>query len=109
MPVCVCVCVHLHVSVARLFLSQSSSCSRDAPLSCVVGEMSGRQGLLSLRQREVYTDPVLQLTGDHTGTAERARGGERWGPALKQNTLTTANLEKEPQDKYSADPPPSHP
>ncbi|CAL8270478.1 unnamed protein product [Gadus morhua 'NCC'] len=46
--------------------SMSSSCSGDTPLSCVVGEMSGRHGLLSLQARQVYTDTLLQLTGDHT-------------------------------------------
>ncbi|CAL8333790.1 unnamed protein product [Lota lota] len=46
--------------------SMSSSCSQDTPLSCVVGEMNGRHGLLSLKERQLYTDPVLQLTGDHT-------------------------------------------
>lgn len=46
--------------------SMSSSCSRDTPLSCVVGEMSNRHGLLSLQGREVYSDSIVKLTGDNT-------------------------------------------
>ncbi|KAG7268634.1 hypothetical protein CRUP_016576 [Coryphaenoides rupestris] len=42
----------------------SSSCSRDTPLSCVVGEMSGRLGRINLSQREVYTDTIVQLSGE---------------------------------------------
>ncbi|XP_029913310.1 uncharacterized protein cusr [Myripristis murdjan] len=47
-------------------VSTGSSCSRDSPLSCVVGEISGRQGPVSLTERQLYTDPILQLAGDHT-------------------------------------------
>ncbi|XP_061130051.1 uncharacterized protein cusr [Syngnathus typhle] len=46
--------------------SMSSSCSIDYPLSCVVGELSGRHGAVSLRERQLYTDSIIQLFGDHT-------------------------------------------
>ncbi|KAM6940401.1 uncharacterized protein cusr [Xenentodon cancila] len=46
--------------------SKSSSCSLEKPLSCVVGEISARQGNVSLTQREVYTDSIIQLSGDNT-------------------------------------------
>ncbi|KAM4595597.1 uncharacterized protein V3H82_002994 [Fundulus diaphanus] len=45
---------------------QSSSCSLQNQLSCVVGEISLRQGNVSLTGRGVYTDSNIQLTGDHT-------------------------------------------
>ncbi|XP_038147263.1 uncharacterized protein cusr [Cyprinodon tularosa] len=44
----------------------SSSCSLENQLSCVVGEVSARQGNVSLTGREVYTDSNIQLSGDHT-------------------------------------------
>ncbi|XP_061686732.1 uncharacterized protein cusr [Syngnathoides biaculeatus] len=44
----------------------SSSCSLDNPLSCVVGELSGRHGPVSLEERQLYTDSIIQLSGDHT-------------------------------------------
>nr|XP_046263940.1 uncharacterized protein cusr [Scatophagus argus] len=46
--------------------SMSSSCSLETPLSCVVGEVSTRQGPVSLTQRQVYTDSIIQLSGDNT-------------------------------------------
>ncbi|XP_014855045.1 PREDICTED: uncharacterized protein LOC106925297 isoform X2 [Poecilia mexicana] len=45
---------------------QSSSCSLQNQLSCVVGEFSERQGNVSLVGREVYSDSNIQLSGDHT-------------------------------------------
>ncbi|XP_014855048.1 uncharacterized protein LOC106958969 [Poecilia latipinna] len=45
---------------------QSSSCSLQNQLSCVVGEISTRHGRVSLRRREVYSDSNIQLSGDHT-------------------------------------------
>ncbi|MEQ2256100.1 hypothetical protein ILYODFUR_020848, partial [Ilyodon furcidens] len=44
----------------------SSSCSLENQLSCVVGDISARQGNISLTGREVYTDSNIQLSGDHT-------------------------------------------
>ncbi|XP_059187093.1 uncharacterized protein cusr [Centropristis striata] len=46
--------------------SMSSSCSLLNPLSCVVGEVSERHGDVSLTQRQLYTDSITQLSGDHT-------------------------------------------
>ncbi|XP_061625414.1 uncharacterized protein cusr [Phyllopteryx taeniolatus] len=46
--------------------SLSSSCSLDNPLSCVVGELSARHGPVSLREEQLYTDSIIQLSGDHT-------------------------------------------
>ncbi|XP_047435591.1 uncharacterized protein cusr [Mugil cephalus] len=46
--------------------SMSSTCSLETPLSCVVGEISARQGNVSLTQRQVFTDSITQLTGDNT-------------------------------------------
>ncbi|CAG5928887.1 unnamed protein product [Menidia menidia] len=46
--------------------SSSSSCSLEKPLSCVVGEISARQGNVTLNERQLYTDSIIQLSGDHT-------------------------------------------
>ncbi|KAK7930129.1 hypothetical protein WMY93_006524 [Mugilogobius chulae] len=46
--------------------SKSSTCSLETPLSCVSGDLSMRQGLLSLTQGLVYTDTNVPLTGDFT-------------------------------------------
>lgn len=46
--------------------SVSSSCSLESPLSCVVGEVSARHGTLSLTVRQLYTDSLIQLSGDNT-------------------------------------------
>ncbi|KAF6723842.1 Cell surface superoxide dismutase [Cu-Zn] 6 [Oryzias melastigma] len=45
---------------------KSSSCSLENSLSCVVGEISARQGNVSLTQRQVFSDSVIQLSGDNT-------------------------------------------
>ncbi|XP_010733110.2 uncharacterized protein cusr [Larimichthys crocea] len=46
--------------------SLSSSCLLENPLSCVVGEVSARQGTVSLTERQVFTDSIIQLSGDNT-------------------------------------------
>ncbi|XP_072318477.1 uncharacterized protein cusr [Eucyclogobius newberryi] len=46
--------------------TKSSTCSKETPLSCVSGELSLRQGPLSLTQGQVYTDSMTPLTGDFT-------------------------------------------
>lgn len=46
--------------------STNSSCSLENPLSCVVGEISARQGPVSLTERHLYTDSIIQLSGDFT-------------------------------------------
>lgn len=46
--------------------SRSSSCSLQTPLSCMVGAVSARQGTVSLTERQVFTDSIIQLTGDKT-------------------------------------------
>nr|XP_020476681.1 uncharacterized protein LOC109972288 [Monopterus albus] len=46
--------------------SMSSSCSLDNPLSCVVGEISVRQGPVSLTEGQIFTDSIMQLFGDNT-------------------------------------------
>ncbi|XP_033966316.1 uncharacterized protein cusr [Pseudochaenichthys georgianus] len=47
-------------------ISKSSSCSLLNPLSCVVGEVSARQGQVSLREGQLFTDSIIQLSGDDT-------------------------------------------
>ncbi|KAK6300708.1 hypothetical protein J4Q44_G00288060 [Coregonus suidteri] len=44
----------------------SSSCSRDNALSCEVGDLTTRQGTVSLTHRQLYTDTSIQLAGDYT-------------------------------------------
>lgn len=51
-----------------LCLLQSSSCSLENPLSCVVGEVSARHGLVSLTERQLFIESNMQLSGDSTGT-----------------------------------------
>ncbi|XP_044201649.1 uncharacterized protein cusr [Thunnus albacares] len=46
--------------------SMTSSCSLENPLSCVVGEFSARNGPISLTVRQLYTDSIIQLSGDNT-------------------------------------------
>ncbi|XP_061577430.1 uncharacterized protein cusr [Cololabis saira] len=46
--------------------SKSASCSVEKQLSCMVGEISARHGAVSLTQRQVYTDSIIQLSGDNT-------------------------------------------
>ncbi|KAI3352959.1 hypothetical protein L3Q82_019532 [Scortum barcoo] len=46
--------------------SMSSSCALENPLSCVVGEVSARQGAVSLSREELYTDSIVQLSGENT-------------------------------------------
>ncbi|XP_030595278.1 uncharacterized protein cusr isoform X2 [Archocentrus centrarchus] len=46
--------------------STSSSCSLENSLSCVVGEISVRHGMIHLTQREFYTDSIIHLSGDST-------------------------------------------
>ncbi|XP_035258529.1 uncharacterized protein cusr [Anguilla anguilla] len=44
----------------------NSSCSRDHPLNCAVGDLSAKHGNVNLGQRMLFTDTTLQLTGDFT-------------------------------------------
>ncbi|KAK5866225.1 hypothetical protein PBY51_020432 [Eleginops maclovinus] len=46
--------------------SKSSSCSLLNPMSCVVGEVSARQGQVSLSEGQLFTDSIIQLSGDNT-------------------------------------------
>ncbi|XP_062420638.1 uncharacterized protein cusr isoform X2 [Pungitius pungitius] len=46
--------------------SMRLNCSVLNPLSCVVGELSGRHGNISLTQGQVLTDSIMQLFGDNT-------------------------------------------
>ncbi|KAG7223647.1 hypothetical protein INR49_015372 [Caranx melampygus] len=45
---------------------ENSRCSVLNPLSCVVGDISTRQGPVNLAQRQLYTDSLIQLSGDNT-------------------------------------------
>lgn len=47
-------------------MTSTSRCSVLNPLSCVVGEISTRQGPVSLTQGQLYTDSLVQLSGDNT-------------------------------------------
>lgn len=46
--------------------SMRPTCSLENPLSCVVGEISVRHGMVSLTQRQFYTDSIIRLSGDST-------------------------------------------
>ncbi|KAG7486314.1 Xaa-Pro aminopeptidase 1 [Solea senegalensis] len=46
--------------------SGHSGCSLANPLCCVVGEISARQGSVSLTKRQLFTDCIIQLSGDNT-------------------------------------------
>ncbi|XP_041641888.1 uncharacterized protein cusr [Cheilinus undulatus] len=46
--------------------TMSSTCSADTPLNCAVGEVSARQGNVSLTMRQILTDSNVILTGDNT-------------------------------------------
>nr|XP_019939395.1 PREDICTED: uncharacterized protein LOC109627343 [Paralichthys olivaceus] len=46
--------------------SMDSRCSIENPLSCVVGEISIRQGLVRLTEGQFFTDSIIQLHGDNT-------------------------------------------
>lgn len=46
--------------------TKSSTCSLETPLGCVLGEISLRQGPVSLTQRQMYTDSMMPLSGDFT-------------------------------------------
>ncbi|XP_040891131.1 uncharacterized protein cusr [Toxotes jaculatrix] len=46
--------------------SMGSTCSLENPLSCVVGEISARQGPVTLNEGQLYTDSIIQLSGDNT-------------------------------------------
>lgn len=45
---------------------KSTSCSLETPLGCVLGELSFRQGLVSLTKGQVFTDSLMPLSGDFT-------------------------------------------
>lgn len=44
----------------------SPSCSANSPLHCGTGEVTARQGNLSLTERQLYTDSNIPLSGDNT-------------------------------------------
>lgn len=44
-----------------------NSCSQERALSCLVGDLTGRHGSISLTKRQLYNDILLQLAGDFTG------------------------------------------
>ncbi|XP_040000974.1 uncharacterized protein cusr isoform X2 [Xiphias gladius] len=46
--------------------SMNARCSLENPLNCVVGEISARQGPVSLTEGQLYTDSIIQLSGDNT-------------------------------------------
>ncbi|TRY87962.1 hypothetical protein DNTS_022779 [Danionella cerebrum] len=48
------------------FQANMSRCSQDSALSCMVGDLTGRHGPISLTNRQVFNDILLQLTGDFT-------------------------------------------
>ncbi|XP_034544305.1 uncharacterized protein cusr [Notolabrus celidotus] len=45
---------------------KSSSCSEMNPLHCAVGEVSRRQGEVSLTMRQIFTDSNTMMTGDNS-------------------------------------------
>ncbi|XP_023276361.1 uncharacterized protein LOC111665549 [Seriola lalandi dorsalis] len=47
-------------------MTSPNSCSLQYPLSCVVGEISTRQGPFRLTEGQLYTDRIIQLSGDNT-------------------------------------------
>ncbi|XP_034454481.1 uncharacterized protein cusr isoform X2 [Hippoglossus hippoglossus] len=46
--------------------SVDSRCSLENPLSCVVGDISARQGPVRLTESQLFTDSIIQLHGDNT-------------------------------------------
>ncbi|XP_034149954.1 uncharacterized protein cusr [Esox lucius] len=46
--------------------TESSSCSIDSVLGCEVGDLTTRQGNVSLTHRLLFTDASIQLAGDYT-------------------------------------------
>ncbi|KAF7648267.1 hypothetical protein LDENG_00159670, partial [Lucifuga dentata] len=58
--------VQICVRCKILFLRQASGCSGESPLVCPVGEFTARHGMVSVDQRELYTDSIIQLAGDFT-------------------------------------------
>lgn len=46
--------------------TMSSSCSLETPLGCALGEVTMRQGPVSLTQGQVYSDSLMPLSGDFT-------------------------------------------
>ncbi|XP_068606911.1 uncharacterized protein cusr [Brachionichthys hirsutus] len=60
------VCSNLSVTFNPFNMtSMNPSCSLERQLGCVVGEISARHNI-SLSQRQVLTDDIIQLTGDKT-------------------------------------------
>ncbi|XP_042605270.1 uncharacterized protein LOC109064071 [Cyprinus carpio] len=47
-------------------MTNMNSCSQVRSLSCVVGDLMGRHGPISLTKRQLYNDILLQLAGDFT-------------------------------------------
>ncbi|XP_052445283.1 uncharacterized protein cusr [Carassius gibelio] len=47
-------------------MTNMNSCSQVRSLSCMVGDLMGRHGPISLTRRQLYSDILLQLAGDFT-------------------------------------------
>ncbi|XP_050951372.1 uncharacterized protein cusr [Labeo rohita] len=47
-------------------MTNVTSCSQVRTLSCLVGDLTGRHGSISLTKRQLYSDILLQLAGDFT-------------------------------------------
>lgn len=52
----------------EIIVPQMNSCSQVRALSCWVGDLTGRHGSISLTKRQLYSDILLQLSGDFTGS-----------------------------------------
>ncbi|XP_029353175.1 uncharacterized protein cusr [Echeneis naucrates] len=43
-----------------------STCTLERPLGCIVGDIGKRHGPFNLADRQLYTDSIIQLSGDNT-------------------------------------------
>ncbi|XP_043079468.1 uncharacterized protein cusr [Puntigrus tetrazona] len=71
------------------FSMTNMNCSQVRALSCLVGDLTGRHGLISLTKRQLYNDILLQLAGDFT-VIKRSL-------VLKLNSTTTVCADIHPE------------
>ncbi|KTF72519.1 hypothetical protein cypCar_00041928 [Cyprinus carpio] len=70
-------------------MTNMNNCSQVRALSCLVGDLTGRHGSISLTKRQLYSDILLQLAGDFT-VVQRSL-------VLRLNNTTTACADIHPE------------
>lgn len=75
-----------------VFSSQDSRCSLVHPLSCVLGEISTRHGPVSLTHGQLFTDSIIQLSGDNTGNTNQTKLNVWIQPQVKTFTMCFINF-----------------